>query len=227
LRSDAAWSAPGGFTSSTKQPRPCRSRGSSLRGMRAPMLRVVIGSGAPRGRAGGRARLYERLERAVEADARRLDETGADLPHPGLAMRHARVDLREDPGLYYQPDVDPGRRAAKIERGQSIGGALAERDLVHEPRVLERVRGCAADELNDRRRAAHREAAETACLGDGAVTDVGIGVAGAEPGEVEPLGRLCGPGEPPVAEPTHANPEVGAVARHRRHDRRIGHAVGG
>src|SRR5438093_6386008 len=149
LRSDAAWRAPGGFTSSTKQPSPCRSRGSSLRGMRVPMLRVVIASGAARGRAGGgRSRLHERLERAVEADSRRLDEPRPHLADARLPVRHAGVDLREDSGLRNQPDVDPGRRPAEFERRQAIGRALAERDLVHETRVFERVRWGAADELD-------------------------------------------------------------------------------
>src|SRR5262245_27306852 len=111
LLSEAAWSAPGGLTSSTKQPRPRRSRGSSLRGMRAPMLRVVIGGASSSGarscharrgaRAGGGrfAHLHERLERAVEALARRLDEAGADLTDAWLTVRHARVDLGQDSRL--------------------------------------------------------------------------------------------------------------------------------
>src|SRR5262249_11176306 len=126
LRSDAACRTPGGFTSSTKQPSPCSSRGSSLRGMRAPMLRVVIGSGRELRGGGGGARLHERLERAVEAFARRLDEAGADLAHTGLAVRHAGVDLREDAGLHDQTDVDTRRRPAKVERRQAVGRALAE-----------------------------------------------------------------------------------------------------
>src|SRR5438105_9422176 len=120
--------------------------------MRAPMLRVVIGSGAARRRAGGgvSARSPESLERAVEAFARRLDEARADLTDAGLAVCHAGVDLREDARLHDQAYVDSGRRPAEVERGQPVGRALAERDLVHEPRVLERIGRRAADELNDR-----------------------------------------------------------------------------
>ena len=42
LRRPAAYSIPSRWTSSTKQPSPRSSRGSSLRGMRAPIIRVVM-----------------------------------------------------------------------------------------------------------------------------------------------------------------------------------------
>src|SRR2546422_4485345 len=78
----------------------------------------------------------ERVESAVEAHARRLDEAGADLADARLAMGHAGVDLGKNAGLGDQPHVDPGGRAAEIERGDPVRRALTERDLVHQPRVL-------------------------------------------------------------------------------------------
>src|SRR3989442_934279 len=80
-------------------------------------------------------------QRRFEAGAGRLDEPRADLTDAGLAMGDAGVDLGQDPRLHHQPHVDPGGGPAEVEWGQAIGGVLPERDLVHEPRVAERIGG--------------------------------------------------------------------------------------
>ena len=58
--------------------------------------------------------------------------------------------------------VDARRRAGEVERGQREGAVAPERDLRHRQRVGERVLRRAADELDDRRRRRHGEAAEPA-----------------------------------------------------------------
>ena len=77
-----------------------------------------------------------------------------------------------------------------------------------------------ADEARDRRGRRHRAAAEADRLDDRAVAHVRVGVVGAEAGEVEPDGRLHRGDEPALAEPRDADPEIGAVARHRGDERR-------
>src|SRR5262249_24177657 len=100
----------------TRDPRPDAARRHRLAGTRP-------GRGAGRGRP-------QRLEGAIEAEARRLDEAGADLADAGLAMSPARVDLRKNAGLRDEPYVDPSGSAAKVERRQPVGRALGQRPLL-------------------------------------------------------------------------------------------------
>ncbi len=75
-RRPAAWSTPRGSMSSTNDPSPRRSRGSSFRGMRAPIKRVVMVGPAPSRIAPGLC------PRAILARA-----AGAFLPATGVADR--------------------------------------------------------------------------------------------------------------------------------------------
>src|SRR5712692_9566079 len=102
----------------------------------------------------------KRSERLLEAGAGWLDEAGADLADARLAMGDPRVDLRKDPRLHDLAHVDAGRRAAELEGRDPVRLALRHGDLVHERGVAERVGGAAAHELDDGRRARHREAAD-------------------------------------------------------------------
>ena len=97
LRRPAACSIPSSCTSSTKQPRPRRRRGSSLRGMRAPIIRVVMARGALR----GRGRATRREQRARPADGPHdVHVTGAPAevarqPDADLLVTRPRVLLEE------------------------------------------------------------------------------------------------------------------------------------
>ena len=142
-------------------------------------------------------------------------------------MGDACVDLGKNGRLEDEAHVDAGGRAAKVEGGQAVRAALAGGDLVHPARGAKRVGGCAADELDDRRRPAHGERADARRLRDRAVADVRVGVVRAEAREIEAHRCQGGGGEPAIAEAAHADAEVCAVARHRRHEGRPRHAVGG
>ena len=146
-------------------------------------------------------------------------------PTPALRVRDAGVDDRQHAGIGDQPRVDAGRRAAEVERRQREGRIAAERDGQHPPAVRGGIGGRAADELHDRRRRRHREAAEAVGLGDGRVAEVRRGVLDGVAGEVEAVDRIRGRLEPLVAGAAQADAEVDAVARHDRDHAAAGNAV--
>src|SRR5262250_2005547 len=83
LRSPAARKIPAGLMSSTNRPRPRRSRGSSLRGMRAPIIR-----------AGGVSRPASSSSSLAEHRVvRRIHERLVALGRKTLAVVLRRVDV--------------------------------------------------------------------------------------------------------------------------------------
>ena len=113
----------------------------------------------------------------------------------------------------------PTRGRGEVERRQGERRIGAERDGAHAQAVMDRIGRRAADELDDRRRRGHREAADAGGLGDRRIAEVGRGVGDRVAGKVEPVHRIGRRFEPGVAGAREAHAEVDAVARHRRHHR--------
>src|SRR5215471_18917826 len=64
--------------------------------------RASVGHASPPAQLRG-----ERPPGPLEARHGRIDEPGADLADPRLAVGDAGVDLGQDAGLEHEPDVDP------------------------------------------------------------------------------------------------------------------------
>src|SRR5882724_13700370 len=161
----------------------------------------------------------ERLQRGREAAEWRAYHARPDLTDAGLAARDARVDRRRDGRLDHEPRVHAHGAAAVVEGRDAEVRVLAGADLAHlrgHRRGLRRAAG--AEEARDGGRGHHRKRAEADRLDDRAVAHVGIRVAGTEAGEVETLRHVHGRGEPAIAAARDADAEVGAVARHDRHE---------
>src|SRR5215475_15068555 len=92
------------------------------------------------------AQLHEGIREAGQGRPR---DPGADLTHPGLAVRDPGVDDGRDTGIDHPTHVDPGRCAGELERRDSIVRVARQRDPVHLPRVAERIVRGAADEAYD------------------------------------------------------------------------------
>ncbi len=115
----------------------------------------------------------------------------------------------------------------KPSGGSAYDGLRASVIRAHQARELEGVGRAAPHEADDRGRGRHRETADPERLGDGAVAEVWVRILDAVTREVQPVGHADWFGEPGVAGARHADPEIDAVAGHRRHERRIVDAVGG
>src|SRR5215475_7527589 len=124
LRRTAAWSTPAGWMSSTKQPRPRRSRGSSRRGIRAPIVRVVM----PRLSAEGRDHV--------------LGEPTHGAQHLVLAEitePEATVVVIDPHGFLQAPDLPDARVGRADDREgveELVHAGLARRRHGHGPAVL-------------------------------------------------------------------------------------------
>src|SRR5262245_210362 len=112
LRSPAAWRTPGGLTSSTKQPAPASSRGSSLRGIRAPISRVLMkrvgtGSLGDYGRSGCEQALL------LHGDIRR-EQADVLSNSPELAFDGLRGNAGRRVGNVQDPGSFRGNRRARV-----------------------------------------------------------------------------------------------------------------
>src|SRR5918999_934089 len=194
-------------------------RGHGTRGSQTPSAWATTSSRAARAPAAPRSQPGQRPHRLGERLHRRLDDPGADLADARLAVRDAGVDERQHARAHDLAAVDPERRPAEAERRDLVAAALPPRDVVHGAGGLQRVVGPAADDAHDRRGRGHREAAEPDRLRDRAVADVGVGVLGPEPREVEPVDHPGRAGEPALAGAAQADSELGPVAGHGDDDR--------
>ena len=95
--------------------------------------------------------------------------------------------------------VDAGGSRGEVERGQRERRIGAERDRAHAQAVMDRIGRRAADELDDRRRRRHREAADAGGLGDRGIAEIGRGIGDRVAGKVEPVDRIGRRFEPALA----------------------------
>ena len=107
-------------------------------------------------------------------------------PMPGSRWAMPVLMTGADPALDDPAQVD-GRSACPTNPsgGRREVGVAGQGDPLHLAGVAERVLGRAAHEPHDGRGRRHREAADAARLGDGAVAEVRVGVSRAVAGEVE------------------------------------------
>ena len=107
----------------------------------------------------------------------------------------------------------------EIQEGNGEMFMFREANLVHIQGGIDGVFGGAIDKSDNCRGGGHRKAANAGSFGDGAVADIRVGVCFRKSGEIQRLDLASRADEPLVAQSTHPDAKISAVACHRGHNR--------
>src|SRR5579884_3647828 len=131
----------------------------------------------------------KRPQRRDKTFDRGTGDSRADLPNPGLSMRHAGIDHRGDACFDDSPRVDASRRAGEVKRWQSIARVSRQGDHRHFLGVAQGVAGGSSNKTDDGRCGGHGESSQANRFSDCTVAQIRIRVVRAVAGEEKRVGN--------------------------------------